>query len=467
MSSAVIQNSGSFRDPASHVFEVDGRVFRGLKGECANFTQKFIDSDFASKNLGSSIVQSWKVEKDELLIAGFQTEMINKYDLWLEHEKLEFISYPHEWSFELLRLAALCHLNLNISALQAGFQIKEASSFNIQFKGTNPIFIDIPSFEPYQEGQPWVAYKQFCEMFLAPLAIQSYNRVETQNWLAGSINGINIVDCSSVLPSKSYFNWGLLAHIHLHSSAVKRITAVTSHRKRKEVIIKKQNLLELFKSLRRCIKKLKNPARGYWADYECNTSYNELLNSEKEEIVSKFCANSGIKTLVDIGCNAGQFSDVELKAGVEKIYGLDIDGGALDRACKKSGLDGPRFSPIKYDFSNPSPSLGWNLKERTDLYSRLPKCDGLICLAVIHHLVIAKNIPLTYFVNMLKRFSGKGIVEFVDKNDPMVLGLLQGRKDVFSDYSLENFLNHMRVLFKVQVLESSNLSRHYIKFEEK
>lgn len=467
MNSEVMKNAGSFRDPASHVFEVNGRVFRGLKGECANFTWDFINSDFALKNLGFSIIKSWKVDVNELLAAGFKDKLIDTYDLWLEHEKLEFVSYPHEWSFELLRSAALFHLELNISALDAGFQIKDASSFNIQFKGTNPVFIDIPSFEPYQEGQPWLAYKQFCEMFLAPLAIQSYNRVEIQNWLIGSINGINIIDCSSILPAKSYFNWGMLAHIHIHASAAKRITAVTSHRDKKEVTIKKKNLLELLKSMHRCIKKLKNPATGYWANYECNTSYNEILNSEKEDIVSKFCAESGIKTLVDIGCNAGQFSALALKAGVEKIYGLDIDGGALDRACKRPGLEGTKFSPIKYDFANPSPNIGWDLKERTNLNSRLPECDGLICLAVIHHLVIAKNIPLCDFVSMLRRFSNRGIVEFVEKNDPMVQGLLRGRKDIFYDYSLESFLTQMEKLFEVQVLESSNSSRHYIEFRKK
>ena len=197
------------------------------------------------------------------------------------------------------------------------------------------------------------------------------------------------------------------------------------------------------------------------------SSYDKLQTSEKERLVSKFCTDNGIKNLVDIGCNAGQFSDLALTAGVEKVYGLDIDGDALDRACQRPGLVGPRFSPIKYDFSNPSPNIGWNLRERTDLNSRLPTCDGLICLAVIHHLVIAKNIPILDFVFMLKSFSSRGIVEFVDKNDPMVVGLLQGRKDVFPDYTLDNFLDHMGVLFKVSVLDSSKPTRHYVEFREK
>ena len=121
-----------------------------------------------------------------------------------------------------------------------GYQIKDASAYNIQFNGNLPIFIDLPSFELYKEGSPWVAYKQFCEMFLAPLAIQFLQWCFIQPWLKGSLDGIDIVECSSVLPLKSYFNFGLLANIHFQARAAKNISSVTKTRNRKEVVIKKK-----------------------------------------------------------------------------------------------------------------------------------------------------------------------------------------------------------------------------------
>ena len=329
---------GSFRDPDGHVYIHDGRVFRGLRGKSAAFLEKFVETSFFKDRKNLSIVNTWKIEQAELLELGFSQDTVDRYKLWLEHEKLNFVSYPFEWSFELLRRAAIFHLDLNIEALDSGYQIKDASAYNIQFNGNLPIFIDLPSFELYKEGSPWVAYKQFCEMFLAPLAIQSYNGVSIQPWLKGSLDGTDIVECSSVLPLKSYFNFGLLANIHFQARAAKNISSVTKNRNRKEVVIKKENLKLLLQSLRNCIKKLKNKGTGYWQDYENDNSYNDELILEKEKIVNEFCSRLKGKTLLDIGCNAGQFSIIALKAGVDKVFGVDIDSGALDHAIAKGEL---------------------------------------------------------------------------------------------------------------------------------
>tara|TARA_B110000008_G_scaffold265935_1_gene291591 strand:+ start:499 stop:1899 length:1401 start_codon:yes stop_codon:yes gene_type:complete len=455
---------GSFRDPDGHVYIHKNRVFRGLRGKSAAFLERFVETNFFKDRKNISIVNSWKIDQAKLCEIGFSEETVGKYQLWLEHEKLNFVSYPFEWSFELLRRAAIFHLDLNIEALGSGYQIKDASAYNIQFDGNTPIFIDLPSFELYEEGSPWMAYKQFCEMFLAPLAIQSYNGVSIQPWLQGSIDGIDIVECSSVLPLKSYFNFGLLANIHFQARAAKNISSITKKRSRKEVVIKKENLKLLLQSLRNCIMKLKNKSTGYWQDYEKDNSYNNELISEKEKIVAEFCSKLKGKNLLDIGCNAGQFSLIALEAGVGKVYGIDIDGGALDHAIAKNGLKGNNFFPIKYDFTNPSPNLGWNLVERQSLPERLPKCDGLVCLAVIHHLVIARNIPIKFFVQMLYSFSSIGIVEFVSKEDPMVEGLLSNRDYIFPDYNLQSFIEQMKVYFTVEILESTNKTRSYIKF---
>ena len=465
MNEVIYPIKGSFRDPDGHVFIHSGRVFRGLRGDSARFLNDFIVSKFAEKRMGRSIVNSWKIDIAELKNLGFEKQVIEKYGLWIEHEKLDFISYPFEWSFELLRRAAVFHLDLNIDAIEAGYQIKDATAYNVQFIGNIPTFIDLPSFEPYVDGRPWMAYKQFCEMFLAPLAIQSYNGVSVQSWLKGSIDGINIIECSNVLPLTSYLNFGLLGHIHLQAHATKSISSISTKRNQKEVFIKRENLVFLLKSLRNCILKLKNNKVGYWQNYEKNTSYDDDLTREKEQIIEKFCTTLKGKTLIDIGCNAGQFSEIALKAGLERVIGIDMDSGALDHAIAKNSLHGKKFFPVQFDFINPSPDLGWGLFERQNLHKRLPKCDALVCLAVIHHLVIAKNIPMNFFVEMLHSFADSGVVEFVAKEDPMVVGLLKNRKDIFPDYNLESFKTHMRERFKIQTISSVNPTRSYLKFE--
>ena len=88
----------------------------------------------------------------------------------LRHEAVPFISYPYEWTFGTLEDAALLHLDLMLAALPAGLILKDASAYNVQWRGAEPVFIDIPSFETLPDGEPWIGYRQFCELFLYPLS---------------------------------------------------------------------------------------------------------------------------------------------------------------------------------------------------------------------------------------------------------------------------------------------------------
>jgi hypothetical protein len=87
----------------------------------------------------------------------------------LEHEVVPFVSYPYEWPFEMLRDAALLQLELVRRAIDAGLMLKDASPYNVQFRGAAPLFVDVGSFEQLRDGEPWVAYRQFCTLFLYPL----------------------------------------------------------------------------------------------------------------------------------------------------------------------------------------------------------------------------------------------------------------------------------------------------------
>lgn len=456
---------GSYRDPESHVYRNHNRVFRGLKGEQSRFFGSFIDSDFFRQKQSAEIIDSWLIKKNELEQLGLNKKTIDAYDVWAEHQCLDFISYPYEWSFEQYRRAALFHLNLQIDAIQAGFQLKDASAFNIQFKGNMPIFIDLPSFTRYEDGQPWIAYKQFCEMFLAPLLINSYVGVEAQRWLKSNLNGINILDCSRILPWRTHLTPGVFGHIHMQAWASRKITSKTKTISSKKFSVKKEHLISLLQSMAKLITSLKNNTKSYWQDYESSTSYSGELAQEKEALVRKFANTANIQRLLDIGCNAGQFSKVALESGVKEVIGIDIDSGALDKAIQRPGLKGKRFSPLLYDFTNPSPALGWQLEERETLSQRLPACDGLICLAIVHHLVIGKNIPLEDFVKMLVSLAPMGIIEFPTKDDVMVKGLLTQREDIFHDYNVYKFEKILRKLCKVEWLNSKNNTRHFFKFE--
>ena len=395
---------------------------------------------------------------------GLEPDIIDNYDLWIEHKHLHFITYPYEWSFEQLRKAAIFHLRLQLEALDAGFQLKDASAFNVQFIGNEPIFIDLPSFEYYEEGQPWVAYKQFCEMFLAPLLIKSYVGIDAQRWFKSDLMGLtyqivlrfcleNLFEfrCSWSYPYASQSS--NKNNFYFEVSVTEKIT------------IKKAHLLSLLHSMVNLLKSLKTKSASYWQEYENNTSYSDDLVKEKEIIIQNFAEKGKGYRILDIGCNAGQFSKILLNSGAKEVIGIDIDNGALDKAIQKPSLRGKNFSALLYDFTNPSPALGWQLEERDTLFKRLPSCDGLICLALVHHLVIGKNIPLESFIEMMVSLAPAGIIEFPTKEDPMVKGLLKHREDIFEGYTSENFEKNLSKRCKVARLKSKNKTRHFFHFE--
>jgi SAM-dependent methyltransferase len=463
------QNPGSFRDPYGSVFEVNGRVLRGIKEEKALLASKFLDSDFYKSNAKEKIIETKTISLAELVEAGLSTDVVNSYQLWVEHKQVEFITYPYEWSFEFLRRAAVFYLALHIEALHKDFQLKDSSSYNIQFIGCNPIFIDTLSFEPYELGSRWVGYKQFCEHFLAPLALTSYTGVDFNPWIRGSPDGLTLVDASKLLPLKSFLSLTLLGNIHLHAMAMSKISSSSSlTESKKRGKIPKQNLISLMESLKKFIAKLKAPRESYWNSYELKNSYSEESAKEKEVIVKYFIASQDLKVILDVGCNTGYFSEVALNSGASRVIGLDIDGGAVNLASKRLDSSEKLFTPLLFDFTNPSPSMGWRLKERTSLEERLPKIDGVICLALIHHLVIGKNIPIEDFVEWITGLSPRGIIEFVPKDDPMVIGLLASREDVFPNYSVDYFLECLARFTNIeQVIPLNNSKRKFILYGKK
>ena len=145
----------------------------------------------------------------------------------LEHEKLPFVSYPYEWSFEMLRDAALLQLDLVLAGLDEGIGLKDASAYNLQWKGASPVFVDVASFYKRAEGEPWVGYRQFCQMFLYPLLVQAYRDVPFQPWMRGNIDGMDAEVCLNLLSARDYVRGGVLAHVYLQAKAQKAYSATT------------------------------------------------------------------------------------------------------------------------------------------------------------------------------------------------------------------------------------------------
>jgi len=129
--------------------------------------------------------------KKKLLIPHIKIKDTKKFSL-IRPDFISFISYPYEWSFSMLKDAALATLQIQKTAMKYKMVLKDASAYNIQFVDAQPILIDTLSFEKYEPGAPWLAYQQFCKHFLAPLALIAYVNVELGQLLRIYLDGIRL-----------------------------------------------------------------------------------------------------------------------------------------------------------------------------------------------------------------------------------------------------------------------------------
>ncbi|MEW6083066.1 MAG: SAM-dependent methyltransferase [Chloroflexota bacterium] len=355
----------------------------------------------------------------------------------IQPERVPFISYPYEWSFGQLKSAALATLSIQKRALKADMSLKDASAYNIQFVRGKATLIDTLSFERYREGQPWVAYRQFCQHFLAPLALMALRDVRLNQLLRAYIDGVPLDLASALLPRRTRLNFGLLTHIHIHAGAQKRYAGEEVKSRRGSM--SRHAMTGLIESLESTIQKLDWTPRGTeWGNYYDITNYSDAAFEHKKQLVAEWSARLKPALTWDLGANNGAFSRV---AGEHSgfVVSFDIDPAAVEqnyRQVKKDKTE--NLLPLLLDLTNPSPAIGWANRERDSFGGRGP-ADLVLALAVVHHLAISNNVPLPQLADFFADTGKWLVIEFVPKSDNQVQKLLASRADIFPAYSREGF----------------------------
>ncbi len=427
--------AGSFRDPAGHVFEEDGSVFRAVAKVAARDYEAARDA-----RIFEDLVRDKRlVDLSEVEPARFRTQE-NAPAYLLKHSRLPYISYPYEWSFSLLRDAALFPLDLHLSLLDRGFTLSDASAYNVQFVGPNPIFIDHLSIRPYRDGEFWAGHRQFCEQFLNPLLLRSLFGVPHNAWYRGNLEGIPVDDLAKLLRFRHKLSWGLLTHVVLPNrfqQSAGKMEDVSKVKERRLPLVGHKGMLG---QLSRWIARLTPDRIGttVWGDYASTNTYTTEEEARKRQFVGDFVKSTSPKSVIDLGCNTGDYSKVALESGAERALGFDFDQQALDRAHRRAKEQSLNFLPLFLDAKNPSPDQGWLQSERRGHIERA-KADAVLALAFEHHLAIAHNVPLDQVVSWISGLAPTGVVEFVPKEDPTVRRMLSLREDIFPDYAKETF----------------------------
>ena len=427
-----MKHPASFRDPAGFVFHDEGRVRRAVT-EYGLTDARAVRATGLIERLASS----------GLLVAEKEvaTSLAGRPDvrLVLEHPTLPFVSYPYEWPFRALQAAALVHLDIQIQALDAGVMLTDASAYNMQFIGARPVFIDHLAFRPYRDGELWAAHRQFCEQFLNPLLLQSLVGIEFQSWYRGRLEGIPGEDVARLLRWHHKLRWHVFTNV-VAPARLQRLAGRPGVEGRiSRARMPREGLRQMLSSLRRWMAGL--APRGLdattWASYDAQVP--ETESQSIAAFVEEFVRHAAPRLLWDLGCNAGRYSEVALQAGAGYAVGIDSDAGALDRAFARSRDRQLSLLPLLVDLVNPSPGQGWRGQERDSLVDR-GRPDALLALSVVHHIAIARNIPLDEIATLLTTLAPQGVIGFVPNTDRRAQALFHGREEIFRAYTLENFL---------------------------
>ncbi len=436
--------AASFRDPSGFLFRKEGKLYRQINQVYADDYRLLNESGLYDRLVEKGLLIPHTEARPELAQTG-QAHCI------IEPELVPFISYPYEWSFTQLKDAALTTLRIQKIALKKGMTLKDASAYNIQFHHGKPVLIDTLSFTAYEEGRPWVAYRQFCQHFLAPLALMALRDIRLGSLLRTGIDGIALDLAAGLLPLRTKLNPGLLMHLHAHSASQKKHE--DERKSAKETKVSKQSLLGIIDSLRGAVRKLEwKPEGTEWGAYYSDTNYSDESLALKRELVKKLLGMTDARTAWDLGANNGFFSRVASDQKIPTIA-FDIDPVAVEinwREVKEKGEQD--ILPLLMDLTNPSPDLGWDHAERTSFLGRGP-ADIVFALALVHHLSISNNVPLPLLASFFAKAGRWLIIEFVPKSDSQVKRLLATREDVFPDYTKEGFEAAFGEVFDVAAAE--------------
>ena len=445
---SVQQDSGSFRDPLSRVFIAKNQVVRAFTAEGAADIEAVWSKKSIQKALSSGqLIESTIVKPSSV---GLSAPWVSA----MTHPLVPVISYPYEWTFSMLKDAALLQLDLTRAALADGVGVKDATPYNVQFIGSRAQFIDAGSFEVRRKGDPWYGYKQFCEMFLYPLMLQAHLGVGFQPFLRGSINGISPETMAKLLPgSIRHPRKGRLTHVVLHAAAQKRFADSTTDVK-KEVAkagMSPQVLDATLRKLQGIVTGLTlGDTKSTWSEYSERGHYIESSLDEKERFVRDAVAKSKRSQVWDIGCNDGRFSRIA-SAHSDYVVAMDADPLVVDRlynALKAEKND--KILPLYVDMSDSGGGIGWRGQERPGIFSR-GKPDVVLYLAVIHHVAITFNIPVSAQLDMLAELSPEIVIEMPHADDPMVKTLLRNKREgIHVDFTLDEFERLLRERFTVK-----------------
>jgi SAM-dependent methyltransferase len=436
---------GSFRDPESRVFYADEQVYRALSADGLSDFEALRETGL----LEDERVVGTELAQDTRAVRGL---LVHEPAGVLRHERIPFVSYPYEWTYSMLKDAALVQLDLLLAALDHDLVLKDSTPYNVQFKGARPLFVDVGSFERIRDGEPWIGYRQFCMLYLYPLMLQSAKDLSFRPWLRGSIDGITPAQMRAMCSLRDRFRRGFFTNVFLHAKLEARYADRSGEVKREvKRVFKKELFVANVRKMRKLVERLEwDPPKGVWTAYGERNSYTDDDAARKDDFVRQVATSREWNLVWDIGANNGRYSRIAAE-GAKTVVAVDADDGPVEllyRDLRKEANE--QILTLTMNLADPSPGLGWRGLERKSLPGR-GKPDLVLALALVHHVAISANVPVKEFVDWLASLGAALVIEFPTREDPMVKKLLAGKRDgLHPDYELGFFERTLGEAFEVE-----------------
>jgi SAM-dependent methyltransferase len=451
MGDAVKRDPGSFRDPSGYVIYRGDRVYRSLDQTAFELAQAVIQAPSYRRLAQSGLILPGEMVSGDEAHELAELEGIRDRH-YIRQRRLDFISYPYEWSPAMLLDAARRTIELESALLDDGYNLKDASAYNVQFEltadGPAPVFIDLTSIERTPPSPLWLPYNQFMRHFGLPLMLHQRNGHDFRPDFIADLEGIDPERAYSMTGALRRFTppylgmvtlphllrrWGERQNLNGNSNGLK----ISQFSAERNLFILKNTT----RRLRRLIERLERGARrSNWSGYEADNSYPASAMAAKEQFVATVCEKLAPRRMVNLGCNLGKFDFIAAAAGAE-VIALDFDLASVDVVYRRARERKARVLPLRVDLAAPSPALGWNNRERRALLERLQGgggFDAVMALAVVHHLLVRNRVPLAEIVDFIAAFGGRYLIlELIDRSDPMFCRLARGREHLYAETTVE------------------------------
>ena len=461
-------NSGSFRDPAGFVFIHRDQVYRAVSEE-----HWPLWIDLKDTGLLDELIKAHELISTEAVAAGSDEHeslavLCPGFRHFLKHEKIAWISYPAEWCFSMLAEAGLLHLRLQEKLLARDFSLKDASAFNVQFIHTRPVFIDLLSIEKPPRLDVWMAYGQFCRMFLFPLLLYWHRKIGFREIFGASLDGLDVDRAYAMLGAWRSLRPELFLDVFLQRALGQSSGTATTLKQQpvnRDANAQLLNLRRLSAKIKKSCRR--NAASSHWATYESMHNYTDEAKSEKSRFIGDFMSEHKPGTVLDLGCNTGSYSVLAAERGA-KVVAIDSDHDCVEHLYRLARERGLHILPLVVDIANPTPATGFRNQERPSFLQRY-SADCVFALALIHHLLVACRLPMAAICDLMADLTNQWLViEFVEREDSMFQKLLALREDLYGGLMVESFEREFARRFEpVRRMPLPGTRRHLFVYRKK